>query len=214
MVFQIEHQALAPIDQIAGFNVRPGNPLPFGASCVPNGINFSIYSYHATACTLVLFRKGEIQPFAEIPIPENYRIGSVFPIIVLDLDYTTIEYGFRMDGPKEGEFHRFDQTKILLDPYAKAIGGREIWGTHPNYDNPCQHRARIIPPDGFDWGKDRPLETPIEDIVIYELHVRGFTQHKSSGVESPGTYEALRQKIPYLKELGINAIELMPIFEF
>jgi isoamylase len=200
---------------INGFDVRPGNPLPFGASLVPGGVNFSIYSYPATSCTLALFHKSEVEPFAEIPIPSEFRIGSVYPIVVLGLDWANIEYGYRMDGPYDEQAgHRFDPKTILLDPYAKAVGGREIWGTTPNYENPFQHRARIIPPDHFDWDVDRPLETPIEDIIIYEMHVRGFTQHASSGVQNPGTYDAIREKIPYLKELGVNAVELMPIFEF
>jgi glycogen operon protein len=215
MVFHIEHAPQRPMHSVSGYEIRPGNPLPFGASLVPNGVNFSVYSYHATGCTLVLFNKGEVLPMAEIPIPQEYRIGSVFPIIVVGLDWQNVEYGFRMDGPFQPEHgHRFDPNAILLDPYAKSIGGRDIWGTDPNYDNPYQHRARIIPPDDFDWGLDRPLNTPIEDLIIYEVHVRGFTRHPSSGVQFPGTYDALRQKIPYLKDLGVNCVELMPVFEF
>jgi isoamylase len=211
---QFDTLALSSTHEYAGFRLRPGNPLPFGASIVPGGVNFSIHSYNAESCTLVLFGKGEVEPLAEIPIPAEFRIGSVYPIIVLDLDYRNIEYGFRMDGPKGSQVHRFNPDNILLDPYAKAIGGREIWGTTPDYGNPYQHRAQIIPDDHFDWGLDRPLETPMEDTIIYEMHVRGFTRHDSSRVKFPGTYEAVREKIPYLKELGITAVELMPIFEF
>jgi isoamylase len=215
MVFHVEHAPLNPTHSLQGFETRPGNPLPFGASLVPGGVNFSIYSYNATACTLVLFKKGEFNPFAEIDIPKEYRIGSVFPVIVKGLDWQNLEYGFRMDGPSEPEQgHRFNRDFVLLDPYAKSVGGREVWGTTPNYDNIYQHRARIIPPDDFDWGLDRPLETPIEDLIIYELHVRGFTRHPSSGVQFPGTYDSMREKIGYLKALGVNAVELMPIFEF
>jgi isoamylase len=198
----------------SGFDLHPGNPLPFGASLVPGGINFSIYSYNATSCTLVLFEKGQATPMVEIPIPKEFRIGSVYPIIVLGLDPEKIEYGFRMDGPHEPQRgHYFNPDAILLDPYAKAVGGREVWGTQPDYDNPYQHRARIVL-DSFDWELDRPLDTPIEDIIIYEMHVRGFTCHRSSGVKNPGTFDAIREKIPYLKELGVNCVELMPIFEF
>lgn len=197
-----------------GFRLRPGNPLPFGASLVPGGVNFSIYSYHATACALVLFHKGEIEPLVEIPIPDEFRIGSVFTITVFDLDYENLEYGFRIWGPNDNPAHRFNPDVVLLDPYARVVGGRDIWGQAPDYDDIFQHRARILPPDAFDWGLDRPLETPIEDIVIYEMHVRGFTKHPSSGVQHPGTYQAIIEKIPYLKELGVNAVELMPIFEF
>lgn len=193
---------------------RCGRPFPFGATLVPGGVNFSIFSCHATACTLVLFEKGEIQPFAEIPFPEEFRIGNVFSMMVFDLNDETLEYGFRMNGlfdPQAG--HWFDANRILLDPYAKVIGGRDIWARPANPADPYQHRARIAF-DDFDWESDRPLEIPPEDLIIYEMHVRGFTRHPSSGVKHPGTFTAIREKIPYLKDLGINCIELMPIYEF
>jgi len=214
ILYTTRTQQLHPTQRYNGFAICPGNPLPFGASLVPGGVNFSIYSRHATSCTLVLFKRDEKQPFVEIPIPAEYRIGDVFPIIVLDLDYDNIEYGFRMAGPNDpAAGHRFDPNAILLDPYAKAVGGRAVWGKRVDVDNPYQHRARIVA-DYFDWGLDRPLCTPIEDLVIYEMHIRGFTRHPSSGVQYPGTYDAVREKIPYLKELGINCVELMPVFEF
>ncbi len=209
-----------PLEQVQatheyeGFGFCPGNPLPFGASLVPGGVNFSIYARHATACSLVLFRRTERQPLVEIPIPLEFRIGDVFPIIVVGLDHNEIEYGYRVWGPYEPEAgHRYNSDMILLDPYAKAIGGREVWGKTVDVDNPFQHRARIMA-DPFDWETDRPLNTPIEDLIIYETHVRGFTRHKSSGVNNPGTYDAVQEKIPYLKYLGINCVELMPVFEF
>lgn len=196
------------------YQLRPGKPLPFGAMLVPGGVNFSIFSRHATACTLVLFEKGESQPIVEIPFPDEFRIGNVYAMVVFGLDIEQIEYGYRMDGPYQPEIgHRFDPTKILLDPYAKAIGGRDVWGEPPNWDDIYQHRGRIIY-DDFDWSGDRSLEIPIEDLVIYEMHVRGFTRHPSSGVKQPGTFAAIRDKIPYLKELGVNCVELLPIFEF
>jgi isoamylase len=196
------------------FKLRAGRPLPFGATQVEGGINFSISSRHASSCTLVLFKKRQSEPMAEIPFPDEFRIGNVFAMIVFGLDYETIEYGFHMDGPyNPQEGHRFDPTKILLDPYAKIIGGRDVWGGKPDWNDIYQHRGRIVF-DDFDWGSDRPLEIPIEDLIIYEAHVRGFTRHPSSGVKHPGTFAGIREKIPYLKDLGINCIELMPIFEF
>ncbi|MCM8756506.1 MAG: alpha-amylase family glycosyl hydrolase, partial [Candidatus Omnitrophica bacterium] len=196
------------------FPLRPGKPLPFGATIVPGGVNFSIYSRYATSCTLVLFEKHSPQPCCEIAFPDEWRIGNVFTMVVFNLDYDNIEYGFRMDGPfdpKNG--HRFDKTKILMDPYAKVIGGRDVWGVVPDWNNIYQHRARICF-DDFDWENDHPLEIPIEDLIIYEMHVRGFTRHPSSGVKHPGTFAGIIEKIPYLKELGINCVELMPIHEF
>ncbi|MEB3192244.1 MAG: glycogen debranching protein GlgX [Snowella sp.] len=198
------------------FKLRIGRPQLFGASLVPGGVNFSIFSSYATACTLVLFEKHSLEPFAEIPFPEAFRIGNVYSMTVFDLDYENLEYGYRLEGPhniKEG--HWFDSTKVLMDPYAKVIGGRDVWGITPNWQDPYQHRARIAF-DDFDWEDDRPLEMAPEDQIIYEMHVRSFTRHPSSGIKEShrGTFAGIRDKIPYLKELGINAIELMPVYEF
>ena len=128
----------------------------------------------------------------------------------MGLDIEDLEYGYRIDGPYEPEKgHIFDKTKVLLDPYAKAVAGQREWGQQKI----GSYHARVVR-DSFDW-EDMPQSTrKISDLIIYELHVRGFTQDSSSGVMHPGTFAGLREKIPYLKELGINAVELMPIFEF
>jgi isoamylase len=221
-----------PTHVYQGYGLRPGRPYPFGATDVPNGINFSIFSKHADYCVLVLFEKGASEPLIEIPFRGlfekpgskepawgDFRIGNVFCMVVFGLDHENIEYGFRMDGPYEkarkGQpgIHRFDRQNILLDPYAKGIGGREVWGETPDWDDVYHHRARLVM-DDFDWESDRPLEIPLEDLVIYEMHVRSFTQHPTSGVKHPGTFAGIREKIPYLKELGVNCVELMPIYEF
>ncbi len=210
----IERIDIHPTHRYQNFKLRRGRPFPFGATLVPGGVNFSIYSSHATSCTLVLFKKYASQAMVEIPFPEEFRIGNVYSMVVFDLDYENLEYGYRFDGPDNfAEGHWFDKSKILLDPYAKIIGGRDVWGVTPDWNDIYQHRARIAF-DDFDWEDDRPLEIPPEDLIIYEMHVRSFTQHPSSGVKHPGTFAAIREKIPYLKELGVNAIELMPIFEF
>ncbi len=200
--------------EYGGFRLRYGHALPYGVSHVPGGLNFSIFSAHAISCTLVLFRKGEAEPYAEIPFPPECKIGDVFAMIVYDLDYEELEYGFRMDGPwdpKAGQF--FDAKNILLDPFAREIAGGETWLKSPSQKEVYPHRARI-PFEDFDWGHDRPVNLPVQDLVIYEMHVRGFTQHPSSGVRHPGTYEGMIEKIPYLQSLGVNCVELMPIFEF
>jgi isoamylase len=203
-----------PTHEHQGYRLRAGRPLPFGATLVPNGVNFSVYSSQATSCILVLFDKGSDTPKVEIPFPEEFRIGNVYSMIVFDLDPEVLEYGYRMNGPFEPKRgHRFDQNKILLDPYARVVGGRDIWGKKPNWDNVMPHRGRISF-DDFDWEDDRPLNLSPEDLVIYEMHVRGFTRHYSSGVKFPGTFTGLREKLPYLKSLGVNAIELLPVFEF
>jgi isoamylase len=203
-----------PTHEHQGIKYRRGHVLPFGASMVPNGVNFSVYSSAATACSVVLFEKGEPQPFAQIEIPEEFRIGNVFSMIVFDLDFERLEYGYRMEGPFDpAAGHWFDPTKILLDPYAKAMGGRDVWMADPDWDNIFPFRSRLVFED-FDWEEDRPLEKPIEDLIIYEMHVRSFTIHPTSGAKHKGTFAGLREKIPYLQELGINCVELMPIYEF
>jgi isoamylase len=210
----VERIDIYPTREYQGFKLRAGRQLPFGASAVPGGVNFSVYSAHATACTLVLFDKGAQEPLVEIPFPDEFRIGNVFAMIVFGLDYENTEYGYRMDGPWDpANGFRFDKDKILMDPYAKAIAGRDVWGQTPDWDDIYHHRARLVY-DDFDWEDDRPLETPIEDLVVYEAHVRSFTQHESAGVRHRGTFAGIREKIPYLKELGINCLELMPVYEF
>lgn len=203
-----------PTHTYGGYELRAGKPLPLGATAVPNGVNFSVFSRHARSCALVLFEKGAAEPLVEIPFAEEFRLGHIFAMTVFGLDYENIEYGYRMTGPfRPHEGHRFNDDRILLDPLAKIIHGREQWGVEPNYDDIFPHRGALLY-DDFEWGDDRPLNIPTEDLIIYEMHVRGFTQHFSSGVKYPGTFAAIREKIPYLKRLGINCIELMPIFEF
>src|SRR3954454_9657352 len=133
---------------------------------------------------------------------------------VFDLDYEDLEYGYRFSGPHDpSRGLRFDHSKILSDPYARVLGGRDVWRAEPDWNNIYKHRSRLAF-DDFDWEGDYPLETPIQDLVFYEMHVRGFTAHSSSQVSAPGTYAGLREKIPYLKELGVNCVELLPIYEF
>lgn len=210
----IQRIDIYPTHKHGNYLLRAGRPFPFGASFVPGGVNFSVFSRHATACTLVLFEKGSLEPMAEIPFLDSFRIGHIFCMIVFGLDYENIEYGYRMHGPFEPhKGHRFNPQKILLDPYAKAISGRNIWGQPADKHNGYQLRSLLVY-DDFDWTGDRPLELPNEDIIIYEMHVRSFTRHPSANVKHPGTFAAIREKIPYLKELGVNAVELMPIHEF
>ena len=203
-----------PTHRVAGYAVRVGRPDPLGATPQEGGINFALYSRHATAISLVLFTAGGTEPLAEIPFPREFRIGDVFAMTVFGLDEESIEYGFRIDGPCDPRNgHRFDNTKVVLDPHARIVGGHEVWGGARESCQLGQYRARLAPHD-FDWEDDRPLELPLEELVIYEMHVRGFTRSGTSGVVHPGTFAGLREKIPYLKELGINCVELLPLFEF
>lgn len=205
-------EQLKPIDTVNGFQIRPGFFREFGAVAIPSGVNFTIHTHGATSCELLLFHRKAEEPYAVIPFPESYRIGFCYSMIVFDLDIEEFEYAYRLDGPyDEKKGLRFDKNKILLDPYARAVTGQSQWG----HVNNAQHgyRARVVQ-SNFDWGDQRHHSIPMEDLIIYELHVRGFTMDESSGVKHHGTFEGLREKIPYLKELGVNAVELMPIFEF
>ncbi len=204
---------LQPLDEIDGFKVRPGFYSRDGAAAAPNGVSFTIHSYGATSCTLLLFRPHEKEPYARLKFPEAYHIGNTYSMLVFDLKIEEFEYAFQLDGPYDKEKGLlFDKNNILLDPYARAVTGQKEWGDRPDGKGFVYH-ARVVE-NNFDWGNLRQPEHPIEDLIIYEMHVRGFTKHDSSGVSAKGTYEGLRQKIPYLKDLGVNAVELMPIFEF
>ena len=203
---------LLPFDTIAGFDVRPGFYEINGATAIPGGVNFTIHSNQATSCELLLFHRTEDEPFAVIPIPEHYRIGNVYSIIVFQLHIEEFEYAYRLDGPYEPEKGIiFDKSKYLLDPYAKAVTGQSVWGRPA--PKGCSYKGRVVK-DDFDWGDFRNPNIPMTDLIIYELHVRGFTMTDPTITSVPGTYAALVEKIPYLKKLGVNAIELMPIFEF
>lgn len=203
-----------PTDRIGDLEYRVGRVLPFGATITDGGVNFSIFSKEATSCTLLLYHHGDAKPFVEIPFPEEFRIGNVYTMMVFGIQIETTEYGYRFDGvwdPAAGQY--FDPAQPVLDPYAKSVSGRSVWGRLPKAGAGFVHRGQIIRED-YDWEGDKPLELPLEDLVIYEMHVRGFTQDPSSGVRHRGTYAGIVEKIPYLKSLGINCVELMPIFEF
>ena len=204
-----------PTHELGGVKYRRGYLEPFGATLISDGVvNFSVFSKRATSCELLLYHEGEEEPFVVIPFLDEFRTGDVFAMIVYDFDFEEMEYGYRMDGPFDPEHGQwFNKNKVLLDPYAKMIAGRETWGVEPDHLRQFQHRGAVIPHD-YDWGADKPLETPLKDLVIYETHVRGFTMDESSDVKYRGTYVGLSKKIPYLKELGVNCVELLPIFEF
>ncbi|MEQ8155966.1 MAG: alpha-amylase family glycosyl hydrolase [Clostridiaceae bacterium] len=203
---------LIPLDEECGFKIRPGLFLRNGAVPVPGGVSFTLYSQNATSCSLVLFKPNGSEPYAVIPFPESYRIGNVYSMIVFGLSVEDFDYAFSVDGPFDLEKGLiFDKTKYLLDPYGKAVAGQNKWGIKSK----CIHgyRSRVVVTD-FDWGNCSQLVKPMKELIIYEMHVRGFTKHQSSGVRYPGTFEGIAEKITYLMELGVNAVELMPIFEF
>lgn len=210
----VVNTGLLPLDVVEGFKIRPGFFRMYGACVASNGVSFTINSHGATRCTLLLFKPQAPKPYARIPFPDSYRIGDTYSMLVYDIKPDEFEYAFSFDGPYEpAKGLLFNEENVLLDPYSRAVTGQRKWGEKPEGGKDFEYRARVVK-SSFDWGNIKQLEQPFEDLVIYEIHVRGYTKDKSSGVSAPGTFAGLKDKIPYLKNLGINAVELMPIFEF
>lgn len=210
----VVNTGLLPLDVVEGFKIRPGFFRMYGACVASNGVSFTINSHGATRCTLLLFKPQAPKPYARIPFPDSYRIGDTYSMLVFDIKPDEFEYAFSFDGPYEpAKGLLFNEENVLLDPYSRAVTGQRKWGEKPEGGKDFEYRARVVK-SNFDWGNIKQLEQPFEDLVIYETHLRGYTKDKSSGVSAPGTFAGLKDKIPYLKDLGINAVELMPIFEF
>lgn len=210
----VVNTGMLPLDVVEGFKIRPGFFRMYGACVASNGVSFTINSHGATRCTLLLFKPQAPKPYARIPFPDSYRIGDTYSMLVFDIKPDEFEYAFSFDGPYEpAKGLLFNEENVLLDPYSRAVTGQRKWGEKPEGGKDFEYRARVVK-SSFDWGNIKQLEQPFEDLVIYETHVRGYTKDKSSGVSAPGTFAGLKDKIPYLKDLGINAVELMPIFEF
>ena len=205
---------------IAG--VLPGKSFPLGATVHADGVNFSVYSKHSTRMELLLFdRVDDLQPALVIELdPRQHRTFHYWHVFVPGLRPGQL-YGLRAYGPFDpSQGHRFDPDKVLLDPYGRAVAippqySREE-ATLPGDNAASAMKSVIADPSTYDWEGDAPLKRPFARTVIYELHVGGFTQHPSSGLapEKRGTYAGLVDKIPYLVDLGITAVELLPIFQF
>lgn len=210
----VVNTGLLPLDVVEGFKIRPGFFRMYGACVASNGVSFTINSHGATRCTLLLFKPQAPKPYARIPFPDSYMIGDTYSMLVFDIKPDEFEYAFSFDGPYEpAKGLLFNEENVILDPYSRAVTGQRKWGEKPEGGKDFEYRARVVK-SNFDWGNIKQLEQPFEDLVIYETHVRGYTKDKSSGVSALGTFAGLKDKIPYLKDLGINAVELMPIFEF
>jgi glycogen operon protein len=204
---------------IPTFRTENGAPHPLGATIQANGVNFSLFSGSATGVELLLFDKHDSrQPFQTIPlIPSKNKTFHFWHILVKDLK-AGAHYAFRLSGPSVPEQGlRHNRNKVLIDPYARG-NTNTLWkrgdACNDSDNVSTSMRSVVIDPSDYDWEGDRPLNRPIEDTIIYEMHVRGFTKSPSSRVKHSGTFEGLIEKIPYLKDLGVTAVELMPIFDF
>ena len=214
-------------------DVQSGTPLPIGGPHQQgDGVCFVLFSRHATRIRLELYAHADdSSPTRIIALdPMRHRTGDIWHVWVRGIAVGQL-YGYRVEGPYQPEEgHRFNPHKLLLDPYARAFAGVEKWDfpAARGYDSSSRQTdlsisivdnagttpKSIITRDDFDWGTDTPPKHSASDTVIYETHVRGFSIHASSGVANPGTYAGLIEKIPYLKDLGVTAIELMPVLEF
>ena len=195
-----------PKINLSELRARPGRADPLGAMVRPKGVRFAVVSRHATRVWLALFETaGDPTPAVEFELnPQKHRIGDIWSIYIHALA-AGVFYMYRMDGPCEPEKgHRYDPGRYLLDPYARVIVGDVHGG-----------RAKgLVVDEKLDWPDDVRPRIPQDELIIYETHMRGFTIDPSSGVEHGGTYLGLIEKIPYLKELGVTAVELLPIHEF
>ena len=193
-----------------------GRPLPLGVSSAHDGLNFALLCRHGTAVTLVLLKlDGGDEPIAEISFdPRLNRTGDHWHVLVTGLPPQGFRYGFMVDGPT-GVGHRYDPTKLLFDPASPLLSNGSVWGAGGDTDkHRTSRRSLYFRGPRYEWDDDAPPLVPQEETIVYELHVRGFTCHASSAVSKPGTFAGLAEKIPYLKWLGVTAVELLPIHEF
>lgn len=201
------------------FEVKPGSPHPHGAELTDEGVNFSIFSRHADNVELLLFKTEDcLEPFQIIKLHKEKNLTFFsWHVLVSNLPPGTW-YTWRLDGPSNTRYSGllFDKQKHLLDPWARAIDDKRWDRTAacmPGDNGHCSMRSVVLD-ESYDWEDDTPLAIRSEKAIIYELHVGGFTRHPSAGVQHPGTFSALIEKIPYLQELGITHVELLPVMAF
>jgi len=201
------------------YQATKGDPHPLGSTVYPDGVNFSVFSQNAASMELLLFAEGNsTEPFQIIKMTDEGNKSFHFWHIFLVDAKPGLHYAYRVHGPEEKKpGHRFTPEKVLIDPYAYG-NSMDLWNRGAAClpgDNLTQSmRSVVIDPLDYDWEGDRPLNRPMQDSVIYEMHVGGFTRAGNSHVTSPGTFRAVIEKIPYLKSLGVTAVELLPVFQF
>lgn len=191
--------------------LEKGSAYPLGANRCINGINFSLFSSTATLVILHIFPPNGSDSAYQITFdPQKNKTGSIWHILIKNLaEDVEWEYGYQLDGDNQDPKNQFCPDLILLDPYSKHLNTDNQWGVK---QKPL--RGKLYSPSSFDWEQDIFPKIPMKQLIIYEMHVRSFTRHSSSSSKAPGTFSAIKEKIKHFKELGINAIELMPIFEF
>lgn len=201
------------------FKSRPGQPHPLGATVFPDGVNFSVFSQHARSMELLLFASdSDLEPMQIIPmIAEVNKSFHFWHVFVADAA-PGLHYAYRVAGPGHSETgQRYDPAKVLIDPYAYG-NSMTLWdrgaACRAGDNMAMAMRSVVIDPLAYDWEGDTPLNRPMQDTVIYEMHVAGFTRNGNSGVAAPGTFRAVIEKISYLKSLGVTAVELLPVFQF
>src|SRR5271169_2212762 len=200
------------------FPVEAGSPHPLGTVTSPAGVNFSLASSNATGVELLLFSAYDsLDPFQTIRFdPYVNKTFHFWHTFVLGLK-PGAHYAYRVDGRLDSAGQRFNRNKVLIDPYARG-NSDSLWDRDsactPEDNQKTSMRSVVIDASGYDWEGDKPLNRPMKDSLIYEAHVRGFTQSPTSNVRHPGTFASLSEKIPYLKDLGITAVELLPVFDF
>jgi glycogen operon protein len=193
-----------------------GKPAPMGCSITNEGKNFAIFSDHPEILELIVFTDNPQNPKISIPLDSGKnKSGKIWHIEIIGLP-DIFEYGYRLTGKDDKIAATIEKSPpiVLNDPCARAYTGGEIWGSRNNDSSTANLYRSLYISEPFDWEDDQPLNIPLSESIIYELHTRGFTKHSSSNVKYPGTYAGLIEKIPYLKSLGITAIELLPINEF
>src|SRR5262249_43340387 len=202
--------------------IAPGSSAPLGATYAHDGVNFSLFSRHATGVTLLLFDGvDDARPSRVIRLePGAHRTYFYWHVLVPGVRSGQL-YGYRVEGPFRPESGlRFDPTKVLLDPYGRGVVVPTRYSraaAKSGGDNAATAmKSVVVNCDDYDWEGDAPLRRPSGHTIVYEMHVRGFTRHPSSGVseKTRGTFAGLVEKIPYLRDLGITAVELLPVFQF